>query len=64
MSRAGAPRISQQQDPQSLSAALVGRTFIHPAFDYVFIGGALSLVAIGIVMLDPEILRFLTAEDF
>ena len=53
-----------QQDQQPLSAALVGRTFIHPAFDYVFIGGALSLVVIGIVVLNPEILPFFTAEDF
>jgi len=56
--------MAQQQDPRSLSTALIGRTFIHPAFDYVFIGGALSLVVIGIVVVNPAILPFFTAEDF
>lgn len=54
----------QQRDQQPLSVSLVGRTFIHPAFDYFFIGGALSLVVIGIVVLNPELLPFFTAEDF
>jgi len=56
--------MSQPQDQQPLTAALIGRTFVHPLFDYVLIGGALSLVIIGAVVLDPEILPFFTPEDF
>ena len=34
-----------------LSQRLIGRTFIHPAFDYLFIGGGLSLIVIPVVFL-------------
>jgi hypothetical protein len=38
---------------RALPAALVGRTFAHPAFDYALIGGALSLVVTALVVLYP-----------
>jgi hypothetical protein len=38
---------------RSISPALVGRAFVHPAFDYAFIGGALSLVVTALVVLYP-----------
>jgi hypothetical protein len=41
--------MSQEQDQTSRSNALLGTMFVHPAFDYVFIGGALS-PAIGFSM--------------
>lgn len=53
-----------QQDRPPLSAALLGRTFVHPAFDYFFIGGAASLVVIGIVVLNPTLLPFFSGQDF
>jgi hypothetical protein len=56
--------MSQEQDQSSRSNALLGTMFVHPAFDYVFIGGALSLVAIAVVSLYPGLLPFFTAEDF
>jgi hypothetical protein len=56
--------MSQSESGQPLSAALLGRTFVHPAFDYVFIGGALSLVVIAVVVFNPGILPFYIAEDF
>jgi hypothetical protein len=56
--------MSQEQDQTSRSNALLGTMFVHPAFDYVFIGGALSLVAIAVVSLYPGLLPFFTAEDF
>lgn len=46
------------------SSALIGRTFLHPALDYIFIGGGLSLVVIAAVVLKPEVLPFFTPEDF
>jgi hypothetical protein len=56
--------MSQSAAHSPLSAALVGRSFVHPAFDYVFIGGALSLCVISIAVLNPGILPFFTGEDF
>ncbi len=56
--------ILQQENQPSLTASLIGRTFVHPAFDYVFIGGALSVCVIGLLILDPTISPFQTSEDF
>ncbi len=36
-----------------LRPALLGRTFLHPLFDYLVIGGGLSLVAVAIVLSLP-----------
>jgi len=45
--------MSQKPVPRSLSAALSGRTFVHPAFDYMLIGGGLSLIVTAIVLMHP-----------
>jgi hypothetical protein len=34
--------------------SLIGRSFVHPMFDYLVIGGGLSLVAAGLVLLYPQ----------
>lgn len=39
---AAAHRVSNQR--RGLAAVLVGRSFVHPLFDYLFIGGGLSLL--------------------
>lgn len=39
--------------PRSLSAALTGRCFVHPLFDYLLIGGGLSLALTAIVVMNP-----------
>ena len=36
------------------AASLVGRTFLHPAWDYALIGGGLSLLAVVAVLLMPD----------
>lgn len=38
----------------TLSASLIGRSLVHPVFDYLVIGGGLSLVAAGIALLYPQ----------
>jgi hypothetical protein len=35
--------------------ALTGRTFLHPAFDYLVIGGGLSLLVAAVVWLEPAV---------
>jgi hypothetical protein len=56
--------MSQPQDQQPLFAALVGRSFVHPIFDYLLIGGVLSLVVLGIVALSPAGTSSFTTEQF
>ena len=56
--------MSKHLGQQPLSAALVGRTFVNPAFDYLLIGGVLSLVVLGIVALNPMGIEPFGAEDF
>ena len=56
--------MQMQGDAQPMSAALLGRTFVHPAFDYFFIGGALSLIVVAAVTLYPEIAPFSSPQDF
>jgi hypothetical protein len=36
------------------ASALVGRSFVHPLFDYLVIGGGLSLILTVFVLLNPE----------
>ena len=36
------------------SAPLVGRVFVHPSFDYLFIGGGLSLMVTAMVIMVPD----------
>jgi hypothetical protein len=42
-----------------LSASLAGRTFVHPLFDYMLIGGGLSLLVAAIVVVSPAGSRLL-----
>lgn len=43
--------MNQKHSARSLSTALVGRSFVHPLFDYLFIGGGLSLLLTAIVLI-------------
>ena len=54
----------QRSQKRPLASALVGRVFIHPAFDYFLIGGALSLVVVFLLAMAPELNPFSTLEDF
>jgi hypothetical protein len=45
--------MNQKQSVRSLAAALVGRSFVHPLFDYLVIGGGLSLIVTAVVLTDP-----------
>ncbi len=38
---------------RSLTTVLLGRCFVHPVFDYLFIGGGLSLIVTAIMLLNP-----------
>lgn len=44
----------ENDSPQGLVTALIGRSFVHPLFDYALIGGGLSLILTAIVLADPE----------
>ena len=64
MARRGNRRSSKHdRQERSLTAALVGRSFFHPAMDrfpvldYLLIGGALSLIFFGIVFATQSTLR-------
>ena len=46
--------MSRKPLPPSLSAILKGRCFVHPLFDYMLIGGGLSLLVTAIVVLNPK----------
>ncbi len=43
---------------------MLGRSFIHPAFDYFLIGGGLSLVVVWAITLNPQWAPFSSAQDF
>jgi hypothetical protein len=45
--------MKQKTLPRSLTAALTGRCFVHPLFDYLLIGGGLSLALTAIVVMNP-----------
>ena len=45
--------MSQERSQRPLFGALIGRTFVHPVFDYLLIGGGLSLVLVIVVLLNP-----------
>ena len=38
---------------RSLATALAGRTFVHPLFDYILIGGGLSFIITAILAMNP-----------
>jgi hypothetical protein len=46
----------------SLGTALKGRDFVHPVFDYMLIGGGLSLVVTLVVLLNPNRSEFVSFE--
>lgn len=46
--------MSHVSPSRDFSAALLGRSFVHPLFDYLVIGGGLSLVLTGVVLADPR----------
>lgn len=48
--------MSQQPSPRSVITAIWGRTFVHPAFDYMLIGGGLSLIITLVVCVFPSAL--------
>ncbi len=50
------PRLPAQSRRRhvSISGALIGRSFVHPLFDYLLIGGGLSLVATVVAVLYPQ----------
>lgn len=43
-----------QKHPRNQATALIRRSFVHPLFDYLLIGGGLSLVLTVVVLLDPQ----------
>src|SRR5712691_10318084 len=45
----GLSELGDEEAKSALAACLVGRPFVNPAFDYLFIGGGLSLVVTTIV---------------
>jgi len=45
--------MSQTNCSRSLSQALMGRSFVHPLFDYLIIGGGISLILTVVILLNP-----------
>jgi hypothetical protein len=45
--------MNDQPSVRSLAGALIGRSFVHPLFDYLVIGGGLSLIVTAIVLFNP-----------
>src|ERR1019366_2125496 len=43
----------QKHSVRSLAGALTGRSFVHPLFDYLLIGGGLSLIVTAVVLTNP-----------
>jgi hypothetical protein len=58
------PATPTPKDSQRITRLILGRSFVHPAFDYFFIGGALSLVVVCVVTLYPQLAPFSSAQDF
>ncbi|HIF94066.1 MAG TPA: hypothetical protein EYQ60_13260 [Myxococcales bacterium] len=50
--------------PTPISASLIGRTFVHPVFDYFLIGGALSLIVVWFISTYPQMTPFSSTRDF
>ena len=53
--------MSQQTESRGISTELGCRHFVHPIFDYMLIGGGLSLVVVLIVMFNPYGALFVSA---
>jgi len=54
----------QDQDERQIATALVGRTFGHPVFDYLLIGGAFSLLFLGYLVWNPLEMPRMRGADF
>jgi hypothetical protein len=55
--------MSQKPALRSLSTTLMGRSFVHPLFDYLLIGGGLSLAVTAIVVMNPMGRKLLTVDQ-
>lgn len=47
--------MNEKPPVRSLAAVLFGRSFVHPLFDYLFIGGGLSLILTAVVLINPSL---------
>ncbi len=45
--------MAQQSASIALGPALLGRDFVNPLFDYLLIGGGLSLLVAGVILINP-----------
>ena len=45
--------MAQQSGSLALGPALLGREFVNPLFDYLLIGGGLSLLVAGFILINP-----------
>ena len=52
----------QHSDQGTLGSVLLGRNFVHPLFDYLLIGGGLSLFVAGIILFNPFGSEFISTE--
>lgn len=55
-------RISQPIDRPASFGTLVGRTFVNPVFDYMLIGGGLSLVVVVVILLNSKGAQFVSED--
>lgn len=46
--------MSKDPSARPLAAALLGRSFVHPLFDYLVIGGGLSLLLTAVILAEPS----------
>jgi len=56
--------MSGQTEPAKLSTRLVGRSFVNPWFEYLLIGGGLSLIAAVILSQFPRLRTLMDFEEF
>ena len=54
--------MSLKTDQRPIIGSVIGRTFVNPFFDYMLIGGGLSLVVVVIVLLNPKGSRFVGTD--
>lgn len=47
--------MNEKAPARSVFAVLIGRSFVHPLFDYLFIGGGLSLIVTAVVLANPRL---------
>lgn len=54
--------MAQQSGSLALGPALLGREFVNPLFDYLLIGGGLSLFVAGFILINPMGSEFISSE--